>query len=450
MFFCLVMSVPEALRAATYDITEVVPPEGYTDSRAYGINNSGVVVGRFFNFNRDTKTDDGKAAYRWNSSTDNTLILGNLGGQSSAWAVSEGYAVGYSYNSDQYSRPVRWDISTGAVIDLGTFANASSVYGNEGTCYGVDASGNVVGDADIPNDANDYTLFHAFLYSNATSEKLDIGKLNTTGSYYAYGYSIAYHINSNQVVVGVANNDSWGYDPFIYDATNGIRALNKDASYSAGEWYATAINDNGLVVGHVIDPVTTNRIPFYWADATANPAQLTLPSNFSSAEIYSVNSAGQMVGIMWGSGGADFAFVYDGANGVIPLNMLIAPNSGWFLENAVRINETGQIVGTGRYKGSYRGFLLNPGTACALPVNNSGASTYYRVIQTAYNEASSGQTLQIQGLDFAENVNLNKNIIVKLSGGYDCNYSGNPGFSTVNGSLTISGATVKIANLIIR
>jgi probable HAF family extracellular repeat protein len=450
-FFCLVAGLPALVYSAAYEITEVVPANGYTDSKAFGVSNGGVVVGRFFNYNQDTKTDDNKTAYRWNSATDITLLLDSMSGQSSAWAVSGGYAAGYSYNADGYIRPVRWDISTGAVTDMGTFANSTDVYGNEGFSYGVDDDGDVVGYADKPNDANNYTVYHAFLYSNAGSAKTDIGTLNTSDSYYAYGYSIAYGVktvNSLKTVVGIANTNGWGFDPFIYDATNGIRALNKDATYSSGEWYATAINENGLIVGHVIDSATSNRVPFYWADATANPAQITLPSIISSAEIYSVNSSGQMVGVMWGSSGVDFAFVYDSSNGVVPLNRLVNPNSGWFLEAAIRINDSGQIAGYGKYNGAYRGFLLNTGTACAQPVKKN--ADYYDSIQAGYDEATGGQSLQIQGLQFAEALAFSRDVAVNLAGGYDCNYSDNPGFSVLNGQLTISGGAVTAANIIIR
>jgi probable HAF family extracellular repeat protein len=449
-FFCLAINIPSIAQAATYDITEVVPSEGFTDSKAYGINNSGVVVGRFFNYNQDTKTEDNKTPFRWNSVTGNTLAMNSLSGQSSSWAVSEGYAVGYSYNADGYMRPVRWDISTGAVIDLGTFSNTNGAYGNTGFSYGVDNNGNVVGYADKPNDAEDFTVYHAFLYSNADSSKTDIGTLNTTGTYYNYGYSIAYHINSQQVVVGIADNNVWGFDPFIYDSINGIRALNKAEAYSTGEWHAMAINDAGLIVGMVIDSATTSRIPFYWSDATANPAQVALPAIYSSAEIYSVNSTGQMAGVMWGANGVDYAFVYDSTNGAVPLNKLINPNSGWFLEAAVRINDSGQIVGYGKYNGAYRGFLLNAGTPCSQPVKNEGTSSYYQDIQTAYNEASGNPTIQIQGLHFAEDLVLANDSSVKLAGGYDCTYSANPGLTIVNGQLIISGGAVTLENIKIR
>src|SRR5205085_7300550 len=53
------------------------------------------------------------------------------------------------------------------------------------------------------------------------------------------------------------------------------------------------------------------------------------------------------------------AFLYTG--GVMrDLNSLIAPGSGWELESAASINNTGQIVGEGLMGGDELAFLLTP------------------------------------------------------------------------------------------
>lgn len=42
------------------------------------------------------------------------------------------------------------------------------------------------------------------------------------------------------------------------------------------------------------------------------------------------------------------------------LNSFLPANSGWELFIANGINERGQIIGTGRFNGQNRGFLLTP------------------------------------------------------------------------------------------
>src|SRR5262249_13534805 len=54
------------------------------------------------------------------------------------------------------------------------------------------------------------------------------------------------------------------------------------------------------------------------------------------------------------------AFVYSHATGMLDLNSLIAPGSGWDLNEATAINRLGQITGLGTFGGQERAFLLTP------------------------------------------------------------------------------------------
>jgi len=44
------------------------------------------------------------------------------------------------------------------------------------------------------------------------------------------------------------------------------------------------------------------------------------------------------------------------------LNNLLLPNSGWELNSVVGINNKGQIIGTGKFNGQNRAFILTPVT----------------------------------------------------------------------------------------
>jgi hypothetical protein len=80
----------------------------------------------------------------------------------------------------------------------------------------------------------------------------------------------------------------------------------------------------------------------------------------------------------------------------------------------------------------------------------SSPSSYLGVIQTAYNNASSGATLQTLALTFNENLLLARAIPVSIRGGYDCAYSSNPGWTILTGSMTVKGGPVTVENLIIK
>jgi hypothetical protein len=89
--------------------------------------------------------------------------------------------------------------------------------------------------------------------------------------------------------------------------------------------------------------------------------------------------------------------------------------------------------------------------ACHNPaVRIGGTNAYYSAIQAAYNAATAGQSVLLQALDFVEDLNMTNPVPVAVSGGYACDYASNPGFTTIRGSLTISGGTVAIGNIIIR
>ena len=85
-------------------------------------------------------------------------------------------------------------------------------------------------------------------------------------------------------------------------------------------------------------------------------------------------------------------------------------------------------------------------TACTnLPVILAVSTpVYYPTLQSAYNAAVSGDTIESQTGTFTEDLNFNSNVSVILEGGYNCGYSANSSYSVINGTLTISGGPVTV------
>jgi predicted CxxxxCH...CXXCH cytochrome family protein len=71
-------------------------------------------------------------------------------------------------------------------------------------------------------------------------------------------------------------------------------------------------------------------------------------------------------------------------------------------------------------------------------------------IQSAYDSASSGDVIKMQAVDFEENLIFDANTAVTLRGGYDCNYTINPGATIIPGSLSISNGSLTAENVVIR
>jgi hypothetical protein len=84
------------------------------------------------------------------------------------------------------------------------------------------------------------------------------------------------------------------------------------------------------------------------------------------------------------------------------------------------------------------------------PVFISERSLPYSSIYEGYSNANNAETVLIQSQAFAGDLLLDNGASVKLIGGYDYDYIQNPGWTTINGKVTIKGGPVTMANLLIR
>jgi probable HAF family extracellular repeat protein len=76
---------------------------------------------------------------------------------------------------------------------------------------------------------------------------------------------------------------------------------------------------------------------------------------------YGINVNGQVTGFAHTSGNAaQHAFLYDPSSGMVDLNALVDPLSGWVLSEGRAINDSGQITGYGSIDGVDHAFLLTP------------------------------------------------------------------------------------------
>jgi probable HAF family extracellular repeat protein len=86
----------------------------------------------------------------------------------------------------------------------------------------------------------------------------------------------------------------------------------------------------------------------------------TLGGTTSQSQGYAVNDSGQVVGISGIASGTAHAFLYSGGQ-MLDLSSLIAPGSGFTLQEAFGISDTGYITGLGlTANGQFHAFLLTP------------------------------------------------------------------------------------------
>lgn len=82
---------------------------------------------------------------------------------------------------------------------------------------------------------------------------------------------------------------------------------------------------------------------------------------------FGVNNNGPVVGYSSTAGRcATRAFLSENGS-LLDLNNLLSPNTGWTLTDALDINDSGQIVGTGTINGQYHAFLMTPIAVAPIP-----------------------------------------------------------------------------------
>lgn len=255
----------------------------------------------------------------------------------------------------------------GTVHDLGNLGGASA----RSNAWAINDIGQVTGQANInffSTLCSPYGTQPAFRTErdSAIVSGDNLGTL-ISGCRYAIGEAI----NSLGQVVGYSAASSL-YNPeqhamlvtgsTMYDlgllggTTTAIAVQGKNAT-------ATAINTAGQIAGYS----TYNGAPYYYAQhafltSAGGPMQDlgTLGGNYSYA--FGINTAGQIVGqATTTADAANDGFLYTGGT-MYDLNSLIAPGSGWSVNTAWAINDSGQIAATVQMlsDGSYHPARLDP------------------------------------------------------------------------------------------
>jgi probable HAF family extracellular repeat protein len=320
--------IRDAAAAATpaYIVTDL-GTLGRTTSYGNGINASGQVTGFV-----GTPEDNNIRGFLWNPTTPNgpsgTMIdLGTLGGA---------YSIGYGINasgqvtgdSDGYAF-----LYDGTMHDLGTLGGTSS-YG-----IGINDSGQVTGVSSTIGDAVD----HAFLYDGAMN---DLGTLGGTDS---YGNAI----NNRGQLTGYSQTTGDAADhAFLYDVT-----MNDLGTLGGTDSYGHAINETGQVTGQSYTIGDAAYHAFLYDGTMHDLGTLGGTDSYGIG----INNNGEVTGYSQTTADATYhAFLYASGSGMVDLNTLIDPFSGWELLFGRGINDAGQITGQGVIGGERHAFLLTP------------------------------------------------------------------------------------------
>ncbi|MCX5807726.1 MAG: hypothetical protein NT010_16925 [Proteobacteria bacterium] len=359
MLICGIFIVSADVGAINYTVTDL-GSLGVANSAAYGINNTGQVVG----YSATSGGSDNAFLY----SNGTMKNLGTLGGTwSAAYGINNaGQVVGYSTNTSGNSAENAFLYSNGTMQNLGTLGGTWSA------AYGINNAGHVVGSSQISGNS----AHNAFLYSNGTMQNL-----GTLGGNYSY----ANGINNAGQVVGAANTpgDS-ATNAFLYSNGNMQNLGTLGGTHS----YANGINNAGQVVGLSYTSGGAANAFLYSNGTMQNLG--ALGGTYSQA--YGINNAGQVVGSSYISSGntAQNAFLY--SNGTMQnLNSLVLQGSfNGTLWEARAINDKGQIAGYANINGQTRAVLLNPAAVIPSTItleSKISPQTSNTTVSTAVNNA---------------------------------------------------------------
>ena len=328
--------------AIIYSITDLGTFSGGTYSIAYGINNSGQVVGDSVNSNSTSR------AFLYSDGT--ITDLGSLPDDSAVLAYginNSAQVVGRSTNLQ--GRDSAFLYSNGTMQNLGTLG------GNSTTATSINNSGQMVGYSLI-----DDSRTRAFLYSGGTLQNL--GALG--------GDSFAFGINDSGQVVGYSDIGGGSFNPRAFLYSGGTM---QNLGTLGEESVATGINNFGQVVGYS-NIGGDNYRAFLYSGGTMQNLGTLGGNSFGSG----INNFGQLVGYSDVNNNRR-AFIFNSGT-MTDLNTLIPTGSGWSLNDARAINDSGQIVGQGTIAGQYRAFLLTPNPASIS--TGAGSITVGNISQT--------------------------------------------------------------------
>ena len=284
---------------------------------------------------------------------------------------SAGAAVGFSFVSLP-GPDNRWQAILAPAN--ATSVQALSVLAPDSFAYAINDSGAVVGCLNRYDD-----IFpdphRAFLYANGSVTDLH-ALLATTPT---MDFTCARDVNNAGVVVGEFQSSTAPQRGFLY--RNGAVTLLAQ-SPTAYLTNARAVSDLGKVVGEgrLAGFTADHALVYDVATVTITSLGLETTGAFNSRP-NDVNAAGAVVGMMF-LGVGEHAFLASGGQ-VLDLNDLLPAGTEWVLQEAMSINDSGQIVGRGYLTSSptVTRYFLMQATAGAASISDLIAQV--RALQAA-------------------------------------------------------------------
>ncbi len=318
------------------------------------------------------------------------LDLGTLGGPASAafGLNSSGRAVGVSPLANANWRG--FASGAGPAQQINPLPGDSQCWG-----FGVSLNGSLIAESFNTGD----TVVHGILFSGGSS--ISLGAMSPRGIN-ALGTIVGHQLTQDPTLGPVHAPVIWqngsmsplptlggtfGFASSVNDAdwVVGWTMPTDDSAYRATLWINNSPTDLGTLGGTASQAyaISNSRAVAGWGRTASGAMHAMLLSLTASGAVatrtdlgtldgstsvgYAVNASSWVAGT---SGGR--AFLWRAGGPLIDLNTLISPASGWVLEQAWAITDSGLIAGAGTKDGWPRGFILSP--ACYANCDGSTAT----------------------------------------------------------------------------
>lgn len=338
-----------------YDVIDLGTLEGHVDSYAFSVNNVGQAVG----FSSELYAPRRAVLFDITGSGSVFPLGPSLLTReySQANSINEaGIAVGYIalVGGGLLSRAVLFQ-TTG---DLDSIYLGGLPYHRYSEAHSISDAGQVVGYSRSTSAINGPSLATLF-DPTGHGQNVDLGD------------GAAHSINDLGQIVGWSPSSAWGGQATLFDPTGGKQNVSLgDLGGQASTAYC--INDAGLIVGEAYNSLLQPRATIFDPTGNGNNLDLGIIPGYVASVAYAVNNRGEIVGnalrkecregvCLYGTLGPPILFDPTGGGANIALSALIDPASGWRLQSAVGINDSGWIVGQGINRdGEWHGYVLKP------------------------------------------------------------------------------------------
>lgn len=321
----------------TFDLGALPGNNGGNTSYAYGINNSGMIVGFSENGAIDPDTGFPSASpVAWLNG--HIFSLGGFGGTQgyAAMVNNRGQIAGGSSNTtpDDYGFLQWFPVATqmrAFVWERGRMKDLGTLGGSDAWATVITDSGLVLGrsfTSNTPNPDSGFPTLDPFLWDG--HRMIDLGNLGGDISW-------PWWVNNQGQVVGYSLDATGTVHAFLWDRGRIIN-IGAPGDYSSGAFW---INEAGVITG--FDNLSGDNPGAALWNHGRETILGTLPGYDGWAQGSSVNNAQQVVGWSISDDGTTHAFLWENGD-MVDLNALLQPSTDIVVTSPVQIDDRGEIA----------------------------------------------------------------------------------------------------------